>query len=107
MSDNSDPCEYFWSHEFLVQRLLYILRQSQDHCSDIECYSLSRLPGPPPVESTSSDFFLTGLFLAFVLVMYITGPRIFQNQQFGFLTKNRDNISDMDDDLPPPPPAGN
>lgn len=107
MSDDFDPCEYFWNNELLVQRLLYILRQTQNFCSDTECFSFSRLPGPPPVES-SSNFFLTCLFFAFMVVMYITRPRSLRRPQLeSNVTKNRDNISGSNDDLPPPPPAGN
>ncbi|XP_064612145.1 small integral membrane protein 14-like [Liolophura sinensis] len=43
MSDGFDPCECVWTHEHAMQRLLNMLRNSQNTCSDTEC--LQELPG--------------------------------------------------------------
>ncbi|KAK7469733.1 hypothetical protein BaRGS_00036264 [Batillaria attramentaria] len=42
MSD-FDPCECIWNHESAMQRLINLLRNSQNTCTDTECYT--DLPG--------------------------------------------------------------
>ena len=40
-----DPCECIFNHEMAMRRLLSLLRSSQAHCTDNECFQ-DGLPGP-------------------------------------------------------------
>ncbi|XP_047358462.1 small integral membrane protein 14 [Vespa velutina] len=107
MSDDSDLCKCIWPNDLLMQRLLSILRLTQNYCTDNECFSFSRLPGPPPVQP-SSNFFMTCLFFAFIVLMYIIRPRSLRHASLrSNVAKNRNDISGSSDDPPTPPPTGN
>ncbi|XP_003706121.1 small integral membrane protein 14 [Megachile rotundata] len=98
-----DICERIWNHELAMQRLLSILRQNQNYCTDDECYSLARLPGPsaaPP----SNDFFMPFLIIAFMVLMYVFRPNSLRQIRNNNV-KDRDNERDSSDDPPVPPPT--
>ncbi|KAK3609007.1 hypothetical protein CHS0354_019820 [Potamilus streckersoni] len=59
MADGFDPCECLWNHESAMQRLINLLRNSQDACTDTNCFS--ELPG----QNTSPD----GGFSTMMLMM--------------------------------------
>ncbi|XP_054009001.1 small integral membrane protein 14 [Hylaeus anthracinus] len=94
-----DLCECIWNHELATQRLLAILRQSQNYCTETECF----LPGSRDVQE-SSDFFTTCLIIAFGIIMYVLRPnslRRLRNDN----AKDSDNRRDSNDDPPAPPPT--
>ncbi|XP_012231445.2 small integral membrane protein 14 [Linepithema humile] len=101
MSDEGfDPCECMWNH-LSVQHLLSILRQSQDYCTETECFSVSRIPGPPPnVHSESSDFVFAWFVIAFLVLMYAFRPRSLR-QPSRNITKNSNEPDSHDDPSPP------
>ncbi|KAK1133899.1 hypothetical protein K0M31_011685 [Melipona bicolor] len=100
----SDLCECLWSHEFAMQRLLSILRQSQSYCTDNECFSMSQLPGPRD-DSLPSNFFMTTLLvIAFAIFMYAFRPNSLR-QSSNDTVKDRDNERDSNNDPPAPPPS--
>ncbi|XP_017886106.1 small integral membrane protein 14 [Ceratina calcarata] len=104
MADEAfDICENIWNHEWTMQRLLSILRQSQSYCTDNECVNLSHLPGPPAVTS-SSDSFMTCLMIAFAVLMYVLRPNCLR-QLRNDTTKHRDNEHDSNDEPPAPSTA--
>ena len=39
-----DPCECIFSHEMAMRRLLSLLRQSQNYCTDNECIQVPKMP---------------------------------------------------------------
>ncbi|XP_017752366.1 PREDICTED: small integral membrane protein 14 isoform X2 [Eufriesea mexicana] len=99
----SDFCEYIWNHEFVMQRLLSMLQQGQNYCTDNECFSMSQLPGPrnaPP----SSNFFTTCLIIIFAVLMYVLRSNCIR-QLKNDIVKDRDNENDPNDDPPVPPPT--
>ncbi|XP_076627726.1 small integral membrane protein 14 [Colletes latitarsis] len=98
-----DPRECIWDHELATQRLLAILRQSQDYCSNTACFSPPRTQRPNDTLA-SSDFLMTCLIIAFVLVMYVLGPNTLRRLRNGN-TKDRDDERDSNDDPPAPPPT--
>lgn len=98
-----DMCEYMWS-EFAMQRLLLILRQNQNYCTDNECFSMSRLPGPRDTSSSSNFFMTTLLIIGFAVLMYVLRPNSFR-QLTNNTAKDRDNERDSNGDPPVPPPT--
>ncbi|XP_043512433.1 small integral membrane protein 14 [Frieseomelitta varia] len=106
--ERSDLCECIWSHEFAMQRLLSILRQSQSYCTDNECFSISQLPGPRD-DPLPSNFFMTILLvIAFAILMYAFRPNSLRSnsrQSSNDTVKDRDNERDSNNDPPAPPPT--
>ncbi|XP_072744706.1 small integral membrane protein 14 [Anoplolepis gracilipes] len=99
-----DPCECMWNH-ISMQHLLSILRQSQNYCSDTECFSVSRTPLPGPQNTQeSSDFLFTCLIIGFVILMYAFRPRSLR-QPSRNITKSNNEPGSHDD--PPSPPTVN
>ncbi|KAL0122370.1 hypothetical protein PUN28_007237 [Cardiocondyla obscurior] len=99
MSDEGfDLCECM--HYMSVQHLLSILRQSQDLCSDTECFSVSRFPGPQTNARESSDFLFTCLIVAFIVLMYAFRPRSLRQSN---IVKNRNEPGSHGDGPPSPP----
>ena len=98
-----DLCEYMRS-EFAMQRLLLILRQSQNYCTDNECFSMSRLPGPRDTSSSSNFFMTTLLIIGFAVLMYVLRPNSLR-QLTNNTAKDRDNERDSNGDPPVPPPT--
>ncbi|XP_076755262.1 small integral membrane protein 14 isoform X2 [Xylocopa sonorina] len=98
-----DLCECIWNHELAMQHLLFILRRSQSYCTDNECFNVSRLPGPQDI-SSSSNFLMTCLIIAFVVLMYAFRPNSLR-QLRNDTTKDRDNERDSNDGPSAPPPT--
>jgi len=98
-----DPCECMWNH-ISMQNLLSILRQSQDYCSDTECFSVSRIPGPQNSVQEPSDFLFTCLMIGFVVLLYAFRPRSLR-QSIRNVTKSNNEPGSHDD--PPSPPTMN
>lgn len=98
--DDFDLCECICSN-LNVQRLLYHLQQSQNDCTDIECFNMSRFPGPtaPP---SSSDFYPTLVFLGFMALMHLFRPNSSRQIRAGSV-KDRKNVPGPDNDPPAPP----
>ncbi|XP_011259137.1 small integral membrane protein 14 [Camponotus floridanus] len=102
MSDEGfDPCECMWNHRSM-QHLLSILRQSQNYCSDIECFSVSRIPGPQQNIQESSDFLFTCLIIGFVVFLYAFRPRSLRQSNRNIIKSNNEPSSRGD---PPSPPT--
>ncbi|XP_076233002.1 small integral membrane protein 14 [Calliopsis andreniformis] len=102
MADKAfDLCECIWSHQFAVQRLLNILRESQSYCSDTECFNLSRLQDPRDDQS-STDFLTVCLIVAFGFIMYALRPNSLRQIRSNN-AKDRDNGPNSNDDPPVPP----
>ncbi|XP_070156911.1 small integral membrane protein 14 [Polyergus mexicanus] len=96
-----DPCECM-RHHISMQHLLSILRQSQDYCSDTECFSVSRIPGPQNVQEPS-DFLFTCLIIGFVVLMFAFRPRSLRQPSRNIIKSNEPGSHDD----PPSPPTVN
>lgn len=94
-------CKRIWNNELTVQRLLSILRQNQNYCMNDECFSQAQLPGPPDT-SSSSDFLMQFLIIAFMVLMYVFRPNSLRQRRNNNV-KDRDNERDSSDDPPVPP----
>ncbi|RLU26865.1 hypothetical protein DMN91_000663 [Ooceraea biroi] len=104
MSDECDPCEYMWNY-LSMQHLLSILRRSQDYCSDTECFSVSRIPGPQAPVREPSDFLFTCIILTVIVLMYAFRTRLTSPQSSGHTVKNYNEPGSQNG--PPSPPTGN
>uniref|UniRef100_A0A1B6CG02 Small integral membrane protein 14 n=1 Tax=Clastoptera arizonana TaxID=38151 RepID=A0A1B6CG02_9HEMI len=103
MADDSfDLCEYIWSHEIAVRRLLSQIRQSQSICTDTEC--LDELPSlTGGLNPDSNSFILIALcWMVIALVLFILRPRKlrYKNDSLDSNESDRDN-------RPPFPPTVN
>ncbi|XP_033208771.1 small integral membrane protein 14 [Belonocnema kinseyi] len=99
-----DPCECMWNHDMAMQRLLSILRQTQAYCTDNECLSVSRLPGPS--STPSNNFFMMFLMFGMFILMYALRPRSLRSKNKEDMKAKR-NQPDSNDDPPTPPPTVN
>ncbi|XP_050459314.1 small integral membrane protein 14 [Cataglyphis hispanica] len=97
-----DLCEYMQNH-ISLQHLLSILRQSQDYCSDIECFNVSRIPGPQNVQEPS-DFLFSCLIIGFVVLIFVFRPRSMRQPSRNVIKSNNEPGSHDD---PPSPPTVN
>ena len=84
-----------------MRRLLSMLRQSQNLCTETECFSTTGLPESCDV-SFSSDFLMTCLMIAFIVVMYAFRPNSLRQLRSDNTTE-RKNGHDSTDDPPTPP----
>jgi len=93
MADDFDPCQCVCSTQWAMQRLLSILRQSQQHCTENECFpEAPALEGPP---ADNMNMLLMGfLWAMLVIVLFTTRPNSLRGQQ-----KNQGN---EDNNNPPP-----
>ncbi|CAD7015462.1 unnamed protein product [Ceratitis capitata] len=58
MADEFDGCECVWSPEYAMQRLLAMIRQNQNHCTDTECIDISgRVREANPTGGEEGNFY--------------------------------------------------
>ncbi|XP_052802125.1 small integral membrane protein 14-like [Mya arenaria] len=99
MADGFDPCECVWNHESAMQRLMNLLRNSQDACTDTQCFN--ELPG--------GDQSPDGGFSTMMLMLF--GWLVMATALFLFRPRNMRNLGDTkpannDPGNPPPPSPG-
>lgn len=98
-----DPCECM-QHHLSVQHLLSILRQSQDYCTETECFNIPRVPGPQDVQEPTNGFLNICLIIGLIILMYAFRPRSLR-QSTGNVIKSRTNEPGSRYDPPSPPTA--
>ncbi|XP_049308771.1 small integral membrane protein 14 isoform X1 [Bactrocera dorsalis] len=104
MGDEFDGCECVWSHEYAMQRLLAMIRQSQNHCTDTECVDISgrmRETTTTGNGNEESNFTMVTMFMIFAVLMYLIRPESIMKLTN---TKRRSQRQDPNGGLPPPPP---
>jgi len=90
-----DPCECVWSHELATRRLINLIRQQQDYCTDSEC--LTDGPGGAGGDQSTAVFFI-GFWFLIALVLFFLRPRSAVPNE-----KNRDQLGPNYDPPAPPP----
>ena len=105
MADEFDGCEYIWNHQFTMQRLLNLIRQNQNVCSDTECMDVSgRMLQQATVPTTGNEdtnFTMMTMLMIFAVIMYFIRPQSIMN----FTNpKRRSQGQDPNGSSPPPPP---
>ncbi|KAI8489031.1 PREDICTED: small integral membrane protein 14-like [Branchiostoma belcheri] len=76
-----DPCECVWNHFHAMDRLLELLRNSQQYCTDNEC--VQDPPGPNGTPEGDAGLTLTMMMIAWVviaLVLYLLRPQSLRGQ---------------------------
>uniref|UniRef100_W8BET7 Small integral membrane protein 14 n=1 Tax=Ceratitis capitata TaxID=7213 RepID=W8BET7_CERCA len=102
MADEFDGCECVWSHEYAMQRLLAMIRQNQNHCTDTECIDISgRVREANPTGGEEGNFTMMTMLMIFAVLMYLIRPESILKLTN---TKRRSRRQDPNDDMPPPPP---
>lgn len=74
-----DPCECIWNHENAMQRLMNLLRNSQNTCTDNQC--MTDLPGPDgqPDGGYSMMMFLMG-WMVIATALFLLRPPSLRNR---------------------------
>ncbi|XP_072044675.1 small integral membrane protein 14-like isoform X2 [Amphiura filiformis] len=91
-----DPCECIWGHESAMRRLIDMLRDSQNTCSDSQCDL--QLPGPDA--NQDGGYFMMMMmmgWLVLALVLFLFRPASMRG-------RGDDKPSPLNQD-PGPPPA--
>jgi len=89
-----DPCECVWSHELATRRLINMIRQQQDYCTDSECFT----EGTPANSEQSTAVFFIGIWFLIATVLFFLRPRSAVPSE-----KNRDQMGPNYDPPTPPP----
>ncbi|CAJ0598159.1 unnamed protein product [Cylicocyclus nassatus] len=92
-----DPCECLFNHEAAMRRLLSLLRDTQDYCTDSECLT----DGGPTAIASNSLLLWTMLWGFLALVLFFLRPNSMRgNQGLGKPGPSNDRNNNQ-----PPPPA--
>jgi len=102
-----DYCEYVWGHEHAMTRLLNMLRNSQDTCTDNECLTSPLGPQGGDVPDDGSNSMMMMIMMAWLFiaaVLFLFRPSSMRTQVD---PKARQGNNDRGEGPPPPPPAVN
>lgn len=69
-----DGCECVWSQELATRRLINMIRQSQDYCTENECYNESDAGGSGDATGSTAMFFI-GFWFLMALVLFFLRPK--------------------------------
>ncbi|XP_051168577.1 small integral membrane protein 14 [Leptopilina boulardi] len=100
-NEDFDPCECMFNHHLAMQRLLSFLRQTQGYCTDNECFTVSRLPGPS--NTPSDNFFMLFVMLGVMMIIFALRPKSLRRKQPDDMKVPRGGSGSNDD--PPTPPT--
>ncbi|XP_059613635.1 small integral membrane protein 14 [Phlebotomus argentipes] len=102
MGDEFDGCECIWSHELAMRRLLTLLRQNQNYCTDTECVDL---PASNP-DGMGTGFTTMTMFIVFAVILYMMRPRSLRRNAHVAEKPLANRPGGSDDGGPPPPTVG-
>jgi len=91
-----DGCEYVWSHELATRRLINMIRQQQDYCTENECFT----EGQAPNSEQSTAVFFIGVWFLIAMVLFFLRPRSANQVP---TEKSRDSLGPNFDPPAPPP----
>ncbi|KAF7282610.1 small integral membrane protein 14 [Rhynchophorus ferrugineus] len=97
-SNDFNPCECFWNHELAMRRLLNILRNSQNHCTDNECFETDSTPTNN--QNTPEHMYLITFLLMASILLYCFRPSRRSNE-----TLNKPTSGHGSNDENPPSPT--
>jgi len=100
-----DECEYIFSHQHAMRRLISLLRSSQAYCTDNECLQDGNLPGTGDrnAENATLTFTLFLLAMFFAAMMYLLRPNSLRGTEPG--SRKQPGNGNDDNDQPPPAPV--
>ena len=98
MGDNFDPCQCVCSTEWAMRRLLSILRQSQQHCTENECFPEAPALQQPPSDNWDQTMLMMIMWAMFAILLFTTRPNSLRGRQAEKSDRNDDDQHD-----PPPP----
>jgi len=67
-----DGCECIWSHELAARRLINMIRQTQDYCTENEC--LTDGQGGGSGGGSDMGMLFIGFWFLFAIVLYFMRP---------------------------------
>ena len=73
-----DPCECIFSPTGAMRRLISLLRNSQSHCTDEQCFGTP--PGPSGNDETGmAMFYMAIAWVVIVAILYLMRPQSLKN----------------------------
>ncbi|KAK9503505.1 hypothetical protein O3M35_010050 [Rhynocoris fuscipes] len=87
--DGMDLCGAIWNHEMAMRRLLSLLRQSQQSCSDSQCFQ------PSTSTETDSGFMLMMCWMALAFVLYLLRPSSIRSKENDLKPRDNGNVSNI------------
>jgi len=97
----ADPCECVFSHEAAMRRLLSLLRNSQNYCTDNEC--VQEFPNQDGVSGLfgggNTMFLIMTMWMVMALALFFLRPPSMRRSQQGKPPPSNDGQG------PNPPPA--
>ncbi|XP_076472915.1 small integral membrane protein 14-like [Babylonia areolata] len=98
---NFDPCECVWNHESAMQRLINLLRNSQNTCTDSGCLT-DDMPGPSSPDGGYSSMMMMMIgWLVVATALFLLRPPSLRDHGNG-----KPSPSGGDGSNNPPPPPG-
>ncbi|KAJ8043954.1 Small integral membrane protein 14 [Holothuria leucospilota] len=91
-----DPCECLYSHEGAMRRLISMLRNSQDSCSDTTCNL--ELPGPESADGNYTMMLFMMGWMVLALVLFLVRPSQLR-------ARGDEKPRAVDHNAPEPPPV--
>lgn len=97
-----DPCECVWNHEMAMQRLLNLLRSSQNACTDSECIQDGPLPGGDRLGDGYSTMMMMMIgWIVLAMALFLLRPTSLRRSVEGKPPRRNDE----GDGNPPPGPS--
>ncbi|KJH50513.1 hypothetical protein DICVIV_03363 [Dictyocaulus viviparus] len=91
-----DPCECLFNHEAAMRRLLSLLRDTQDYCTDSECFT----EGGPSAVANNSILLWSMLWGLLALLLFFMRPNSMRSNPQGL---GKPGPSNDRNNQPPPP----
>ncbi|VDP32585.1 unnamed protein product [Soboliphyme baturini] len=89
-SGSFDMCQCICSREAAIRRLLILLRQSQNYCTDTECSNGVDLPSTSG-EAKNVTMIVIMLWLALAIVLYLLRPPSLRRSNVGDMKTESNN----------------
>ncbi|GAB0097000.1 small integral membrane protein 14 [Sergentomyia squamirostris] len=104
MGDEFDGCECIWSHELAMRRLLNLIRQNQNYCTDTECIDLPSASNP---DNLGTGFTTMTMFIVFAVILFMMRPSSLRRNADVMEKPSGRGPGEPGPDGSPPPPAIN
>jgi len=93
-----DPCECVWSHELAARRIVNMVRQTQDYCTENECFTETPGAQGSGGQDGNTAMFFIGFWFVIAMVLFFLRPR-------ASLPPSKGRSDDSGPSYDPPAPA--
>jgi len=70
-----DGCECVWSQELATRRIINMIRQTQDYCTENECITDGQGGGTGGSSGTDMGMFFVGFWFLLAVVLFFLRPK--------------------------------